>query len=103
MGVPLFVMLTGALLLAPGKQDEPLGVFFKKRFSRIGFPFLFWGALYFIWDFYVENQPFTQAFLIKRFPVWTILHVLVPLYANWPVLSYAASARYGSQCIAETH
>ena len=29
--VPLFVMLSGALLLQPTKVNEPLGVFFKKR------------------------------------------------------------------------
>lgn len=33
-GVPLFVMLTGALLLQPSK-NEPLSVFFKKRWARI--------------------------------------------------------------------
>jgi surface polysaccharide O-acyltransferase-like enzyme len=91
MGVPLFVMLTGALLLAPGKADEPLGVFFKKRFSRIGLPFLFWGVVYFIWDFYVENQPFTQAFLIKSFlsgPYFTFwyLYMLTGLYLATPLL-----------------
>jgi surface polysaccharide O-acyltransferase-like enzyme len=91
MGVPLFVMLTGALLLAPGKQDEPLGVFFKKRFSRIGLPFLFWGALYFIWDFYVQNQQVTQAFIINSFlngPYFTFwyLYMLTGLYLVTPLL-----------------
>lgn len=91
MGVPLFVMLTGALLLAPGKQDEPLGVFFKKRFSRIGLPFLFWGALYFIWDFYVQNIQITQAFLINSFlngPYFTFwyLYMLTGLYLATPLL-----------------
>lgn len=41
--VPLFVMLTGYLLLQPTKVNEPLKVFFKKRFARIGLPFIFWG------------------------------------------------------------
>jgi hypothetical protein len=27
--IPLFVMLTGPLLLEPSKVDEPLGVFFR--------------------------------------------------------------------------
>ncbi|MDH7564825.1 MAG: acyltransferase family protein [Candidatus Bathyarchaeota archaeon] len=45
--VPLFVMLSGALLLQPAKLGEPLRVFFKKRLNRIGLPFLFWGAAYF--------------------------------------------------------
>ena len=50
LGVPLFIMLTGALLLSPSKTNEDLGTFFKKRFSRIGLPCLFWGVIYFIWD-----------------------------------------------------
>ncbi len=36
--VPLFIMLTGPLLLTPTKKDEPLRVFFKKRWNRIGIP-----------------------------------------------------------------
>ena len=39
---PLFIMLTGALLLQPSKVDGPLRVFFKKRWNRIGLPILFW-------------------------------------------------------------
>ena len=40
--VPLFVMLSGALLLQPAKLNEPIRVFLKKRLSRhwIGFCFL---------------------------------------------------------------
>ncbi len=91
MGVPLFIMLTGALLLAPSKQTEDLGTFFKKRFSRIGYPFVFWGVLYFIWDLYVENQPATQSFFIDgilRGPYFTFwyLYMLVGLYLVTPLL-----------------
>lgn len=50
-GVPLFVMLSGALLLG---KDEPMKVFFKKRMSRILIPFLVWsvivGAILYIQD-----------------------------------------------------
>lgn len=42
--VPLFVMLTGLLLL-PVKQ-QPLGTFYKKRIYRVLFPFLIWSVLY---------------------------------------------------------
>ena len=38
-GVPIFLMLSGALLL---NRNYSLGGFFKKRFSRIIYPFLFW-------------------------------------------------------------
>lgn len=42
--VPLFVMMTGLLLL-PVKQ-QPLGIFYKKRILRVLFPFLIWSVLY---------------------------------------------------------
>ncbi len=42
--VPLFVMMTGLLLLPVKKQ--PLGKFYKKRIYRVLFPFLIWSVLY---------------------------------------------------------
>src|SRR5680860_1375453 len=51
-GVPLFLMLTGALLLEPTKT-ESLTVFFRKRWVRIGLPLMFWGTIYLVWDFLV--------------------------------------------------
>lgn len=42
--VPLFVMMTGLLLLPVKRQ--PLGTFYKKRIFRVLFPFLFWSVLY---------------------------------------------------------
>ena len=41
---PLFVMMTGLLLLPVKKQ--PLGKFYKKRIYRVLFPFLIWSVLY---------------------------------------------------------
>lgn len=41
--VPLFVMLTGLLLL-PVRQE--MGVFYKKRMLRVVVPFLIWSVLY---------------------------------------------------------
>ena len=41
--VPLFVMITGLLLL-PVKM--PLGAFYKKRLLRIATPFIIWSILY---------------------------------------------------------
>ena len=42
--VPLFVMMTGLLLLPVKKQ--PLDKFYKKRIYRVLFPFLIWSVLY---------------------------------------------------------
>ena len=41
--VPLFVMLTGTLLL-PVKEESQR--FYKKRISRVFWPFLIWSVLY---------------------------------------------------------
>ncbi|WP_407430678.1 acyltransferase [Arcticibacter sp.] len=41
--VPVFVMLSGALLL---RNYSSTAVFFRKRFLRIVFPFLFWSLIY---------------------------------------------------------
>lgn len=41
--VPLFVMITGALLL-PVRESS--GTFYKKRITRVFFPFLIWSVLY---------------------------------------------------------
>ncbi|MFC3996426.1 acyltransferase [Nocardiopsis sediminis] len=46
--VPVFVMISGALLLRP--RDEGLRRFYTKRFSRIGVPLAVWTALYVAWE-----------------------------------------------------
>jgi surface polysaccharide O-acyltransferase-like enzyme len=47
--VPLFLMLSGALLLHPAKI-EPIKVFYRKRIQRIGIPLVFWSALYMAYE-----------------------------------------------------
>jgi surface polysaccharide O-acyltransferase-like enzyme len=98
IAVPLFLMLTGALLLQPKKQNESLKVFFKKRWLRIGLPFFFWAAIYFIWDFYVQKFPFslaviTQGILNGAYSQFWYIYVLVGLYLLTPILrAFLASA-----------
>ena len=91
MGVPLFLMLSGVLLLSPTKKDEDIRFFFKKRFSRIGIPFIFWSIIYFLWALYVENQPLTQNFIINGIlegPYYILwyLYMLCGLYLLTPML-----------------
>ena len=89
--VPLFVMLTGALLLQPKKADEPLRVFFKKRWNRIGIPVLFWGAIFFAWDFTVKGQAITSTYIFQGVLAGPYVHfwyvyLLVGLYLITPLL-----------------
>jgi len=89
--VPLFVMLSGALLLQPAKLEEPLSVFFKKRLNRIGVPFLFWGAAYFAWRVFVHGETLTANTILEGvltgpyFHFW-FFYLLVGLYLLTPVL-----------------
>lgn len=43
--VPLFVMLSGALLLDPSREEKT-SEFYRKRFWRIGVPLVFWSLFY---------------------------------------------------------
>ena len=89
--VPLFVMLTGALLLQPSKVEEPLRVFFKKRWNRVGIPVLFWGAIFFVWDFTVKGQAITSIYVLQGVLAGPYVHfwyvyLLVGLYLITPLL-----------------
>ncbi len=92
LGVPLFVMLSGALMLQPYKTDSLSG-FFKKRWTRIGLPFIFWGVAYFAWRVLVNNEAFApssifQSTLGEPYPYYHFwyLYMLVGLYLLTPIL-----------------
>lgn len=48
--VPIFVMLSGALLLTPNRQESHC-YFYRKRMSKILIPILFWSALFIVWRY----------------------------------------------------
>ena len=88
--IPLFAMLSGALLLQPEKHDA-LGSFFKKRWVRIGLPWIFWGVAFFAWDFLVLHNPFTlnavaKGILTGPYYNFWYLYLLLGLYLLTPVL-----------------
>jgi surface polysaccharide O-acyltransferase-like enzyme len=103
--VPLFVILTGALLLQPTKTNEPLKVFFKKRFNRIGLPIIFWGGAFFAWRYFVNSEALSSNSIIQGifagpyYHFWYLyiligLYLFTPLlrvivnYANWNLIKY---------------
>jgi surface polysaccharide O-acyltransferase-like enzyme len=55
--VPVFVMITGALLL---HREYELTDFLKRRFTRILWPFLFWSLVYIGYSLYNEDIAFTS-------------------------------------------
>lgn len=61
--VPLFVMITGVLLL-PVRQD--MGSFYRKRIPRVLFPFLIWSVLYNLFPWIVQVLGGTSE-MVSRF------------------------------------
>ena len=53
--VPVFVMITGALLL---HREYEIGGFLKKRLTRVVIPFLFWSLVYVWYSWYNEEITF---------------------------------------------
>ena len=102
--VPLFVMLTGALLLP---QQGPVGPFYKKRISRVFWPFLIWSVIYCLFPLVIklfgggasavrDFIPYAdEDFLAQSLP--QLLQYgcpyVVHLYAEWdlPLYSYILS------------
>lgn len=108
--VPLFVMMTGVLLLPLPVRVE-LGAFYRKRVGRIFWPLVFWSVLLpVVCYFYftgpgaatvnpaVDTTAYTSAGLLNRLwswifnfnydttPLW-YLYMLVGLYLAMPILS----------------
>ena len=64
--VPLFVMITGALLL-PVKGDT--SVFYKKRISRVFWPFLIWSVLYNLFPWITGLLGLSPEVILDFFPI----------------------------------
>ena len=91
--VPIFVVISGYLIL-PIKESP--SVFYKKRFTRILFPFLFWSIMYavvpFIYRVYnSEVMWYNVAHLFVNFQgsaghLWFV-YMLIGLYLFIPFIS----------------
>lgn len=93
ISVPLFVMISGYLLLP---QKTTTQDFLKKRFTRILYPFITWCILYAVYYVFTKDETWSQALVhIINIPVnfgvevghlWYI-YMLIGLYLLVPVLS----------------
>lgn len=63
--VPLFVMITGALLL-PVRGEA--SVFYKKRILRVLWPFLIWSVIYNLFPWFTGVLGLSPAVLLDFFP-----------------------------------
>ncbi len=59
ISVPLFVMLSGSLLLG---KAESYGIFFHKRIFKLLFIWLIWTLIYMIYNFYFHNEMISKEF-----------------------------------------
>ncbi len=85
--VPVFVMLSGALLLDPNRQETPLA-FAKKRFFRVGIPLLFWCYFYLSWTNPKGMSVQSWEFLRQGRPYYHLyfLFIIAGLYLFTPLL-----------------
>lgn len=93
--VPVFVMITGALLL---HREYELGAFLKKRLSRVVAPFLFWSLVYITYSWYNETIVFNgdtwtnvkqvlhELKYGSSYHLWYV-YMLIGLYFIIPVIS----------------
>ena len=99
IGVPLFVMLSGALLLG---KEEPLSLFFKKRFRRVLIPFVIWSIIVSLIHFFQsgERNIFDWFFIfIKEIfgdgvhTIYWYVYMILGLYLLTPILRVIVKSR----------
>ena len=100
--VPLFVMLSGALLLSP-KNKETWYAFYRKRFFRIGIPTFFWVIFYYIFFNLLNNTSislisfFKQVVFEQPFMNLYFLFIILELYVLTPFIKSITSSLNKSQ------
>ncbi len=87
--VPCFIMLSGNLLLSSQKK-ESIWDFYKQRYKRIFFAWVFWGIFYYliatqIVDYNLENFLYQQTHLGTYSHLY-FLSVMLGLYTVTPLL-----------------
>lgn len=99
--VPVFVMLSGALLLG---RDESIIRFFSRRVRRVLVPLIVWSVAYLYWARFFRGREFELASLPGRlvdgpvaFHLWFFymvlgLYLLTPVLNRWLRVTGAAGA-----------
>lgn len=86
MGVPIFLMLTGALLL---NREYTFSSFFKKRFLRIAPPAIFWLIITLLFEAFVlkvDSAGLYRVFIGNGSVMWYIW-MLIGIYLFMPVIN----------------
>lgn len=109
IGVPIFVMLSGALLI---NKKYSLSVFVKKRFNRVFVPFIFWVIVYIVFSVVVQEATFKPKLVYNVFFavrgatagtilwfIWMLIFVYIGIFIINKILEYAKSKSYERACI----
>jgi surface polysaccharide O-acyltransferase-like enzyme len=84
--VPLFIMISGALLL---HKQESAKIYFKKRLSKILIPFLVWSFIYYLYksDGSFQITEFIQQLFSAKvyYHLW-YFYIIIPLYLLIPII-----------------
>lgn len=86
--VPLFFMISGALLLPRANRD--VLAFYRKRYGKILPPFLFWSIVYLVIDRGIQGLAPRSLLQILEGPTWGHLwfvYTIASLYLIMPLLS----------------
>jgi surface polysaccharide O-acyltransferase-like enzyme len=107
--VPVFLMLTGALILPRSYRLEE---YFKKRIARILLPFLFWSMIYIAYNLYLKwthgyemnffqtcNYAIYQFKTGASYHLWYVymligIYLIIPLVSKWIVNSSGREISY---------
>lgn len=93
--VPVFLMLTGALMF---RKTYEIGDFLKNKFLRIVLPFLFWSIIYIMYDFsyilFNRNIDFYKKLKIilihlrdgSQYHLWYV-YMIIGIYLFIPIIS----------------
>lgn len=96
----MFVMLSGALLLKPGKIVTAKEIFYK-RLPRILIPLVFWSIVYVLFDNYLKHKTLAEIDVKQQikvfyqgpvvFHLW-YLYMLIGIYLLYPIINVFISA-----------
>ena len=102
--VPMFVMISGAKLLRY-REKYDTKTFFKKRFTKILIPLIFWATFMFIWKIFIIHsikasdiqgiKGYLNAFLAnEEEPIYYFLFDILGVYLTMPIISLLAKPEY---------
>lgn len=87
--VPLFVMLSGYLLLS---KDYSIPVFLRRRYAKILLPWFFWSVVFLLYNHHSKNDPVNFGTALEylvsnkvHYHLW-YLYLTLGLYLTYPIL-----------------